>query len=43
MNDNFQQDIEKVSKLEKLIKADFLFRDDLVKKDKLTAIVLRIK
>lgn len=39
MIDNFQQEIEKVNRLEKLIKSDISSRNDLTKNEKPTAMV----
>jgi len=40
MNDNFQQEIEKVNRIERLLKADITSREDLSKKNESTAIVI---
>jgi len=43
MIDNFQQEIEKVNRIDKLIKSDISSRRDLCKNDKPTAMVFTTK
>ena len=40
MIDNFQQDIEKFNRMEKLLKVDLKTREDLCKKNQATTIVI---
>lgn len=39
MNDNFQQEIDKIHRMEKILKADLASREDLFKKDQSTTMV----